>query len=574
MKYKSLTTPMRQQVDYLKKLKLRPTAPSSEDVMAVLGEMGVGKSKMILDEWQDGVSENVYDNLLVISRAGSYKNWYEGKTEDQRSELETHLDPKLLKKMIICPWVTGSKRALEKIMFAVNTEDRIRAMFINFDALSTSKKAMNAATSFLKSGRTMLVVDESTGIKNIKSERTKVIIRVLRPLAMARRIVSGLIAPRSPFDLFWQFYFLDWRIIGFDSPLAFKNYYAVIERKCFLPNDVIRAKLLSCMGIKGVASSLPENVLKQKLIIIRNQLEQNANAVKKLTRNQVVRKLIEEAEIMRRDDMIDLIKPLGGYIPTSEKVKEYKNLEELYQKIKPYSHRVLKKDCLDLKPKTYMPPYEVELTEEQRRLYADIKLKATAELENGNYVVTKMVVDQMVRLHQIVCGHAVDENNVIHDVPSNRVQAVLDILEEHTGKAIIWATYQHEIKKLASAIREVYGPRSVALFYGKNKKSRGEDERRFLGDKECRFMISTPSAGGIGNTWNVADLVIYAANSYDLELRAQSEDRNHRKGQTKKVVYIDLITSNTVEEKIIYCLRKKIDLFTTITGENYREWVV
>lgn len=87
-------------------------------------------------------------------------------------------------------------------------------------------------------------------------------------------------------------------------------------------------------------------------------------------------------------------------------------------------------------------------------------------------------------------------------------------------------------------------------------------------------MVSTQSAGGVGNNWTVADLVIYAANSYDLELRVQSEDRAHRKGQKKSVTYVDLVARGTVEEKIIQALRKKIDLSTAITGENYREWLI
>lgn len=574
MKYVSPTTAMKHQKEYLRRLRKRPPSPADTDVMAVLGEMGVGKSKMILDEWQEGVSNDLYDNLLVISRAGSYKNWYEGKTEEQRSELETHLDPSLHKKMLVCPWITGSKRALEKIEFSNKQPNRKRAMFINFDALSTSDKAVKAVIAFCKSGRTMGVVDESTGIKSGRSARTKVIVNKIAPLCVARRIMSGLITPRSPLDLYWQFYFLDWRILGFETPVGFRNQYAVVQKKCFLHNDVIRAKLLLSMGIKNNDSRLPDERLRHKLRLVRQHLEQDSSQVAKLPRAVVIRKLIEEADIMRRDDRIDLVKKLGGYIQVVEQIKEYKNIPDLNVKIAPYSHRVLKVDCLDLPPKIYMPPIDVELTDEQRRLYAEMKAKSTAELESGDHVVSTAVISQMIRLHQIVCGHVKDENGVVHDIPSNRIQTILDLLEEHGGKAIIWATYQQEIRKIAKAITEVYGPRSAALFYGGNKKTRGADEVRWLRDKECRFMISTQSAGGIGNTWNAADLVIYAANSYDLELRAQSEDRCHRRGQSKSVTYADLRAPGTVEDKILWSLRHKIDMFTAITGENYRTWLI
>ena len=68
--------------------------------------------------------------------------------------------------------------------------------------------------------------------------------------------------------------------------------------------------------------------------------------------------------------------------------------------------------------------------------------------------------------------------------------------------------------------------------------------------------------------------MIYYSNSYDLEIRLQSEDRAHRIGQTNKVTYIDLMTEKTVDEKIIKSLRNKIDLATKVLGEDYKEWLV
>ena len=69
-------------------------------------------------------------------------------------------------------------------------------------------------------------------------------------------------------------------------------------------------------------------------------------------------------------------------------------------------------------------------------------------------------------------------------------------------------------------------------------------------------------------------MVIYFSNNYDLELRAQSEDRAHRDGLKHAVTYVDLVAEGTVDEKIIQALRNKLDLTTAITGENYREWLI
>jgi SNF2 family DNA or RNA helicase len=123
-------------------------------------------------------------------------------------------------------------------------------------------------------------------------------------------------------------------------------------------------------------------------------------------------------------------------------------------------------------------------------------------------------------------------------------------------------------------LTEEYGPKSVAQFHGKNVGARNEEEHRFLNDPDCRFMVATQGAGMRGNTWTVADLTVYYANNYDLEQRDQSEDRNHRIGQTNRVTYVDLIAQGTRENKVIQNLRDKIDLATAINNEGYREWVV
>ncbi len=58
-----------------------------------------------------------------------------------------------------------------------------------------------------------------------------------------------------------------------------------------------------------------------------------------------------------------------------EIVVGYRNLNELTEKIKPFSYRCLKDDCLDLPSKTYMKRMIV-LTPEQKKLYKDMKEKA------------------------------------------------------------------------------------------------------------------------------------------------------------------------------------------------------
>ena len=70
-----------------------------------------------------------------------------------------------------------------------------------------------------------------------------------------------------------------------------------------------------------------------------------------------------------------------------------------------------------------------------------------------------------------------------------------------------------------------------------------------------------------------ANTVVYYSNSYDLEIRLQSEDRAHRIGQTNKVTYIDLVAPNTIDEKILQALRSKVDIAGQVLNEDTRGWL-
>lgn len=253
----------------------------------------------------------------------------------------------------------------------------------------------------------------------------------------------------------------------------------------------------------------------------------------------------------------------------------YQNLDELQEKVARYSYRVLKKDCLDLAPKTYVTR-DVDLTDEQKRMIKEIRAFGHASIgDTGKFVTTDMVIKQIMRLHMINCGFVVDdEDRIVHEVPERRTEALMETLEQHSGKAIIWAPFRRSVDRIVSALAKEYGPESVAQFHGGNKSTRGAEERRFLSSPACRFMVATQAAGMRGNTWTVADLTVYYANNYDLEQRDQSEDRNHRKGQRNPVTYVDLIARGTVDEKMVKSLRQKIDMATMINNEEFREWLI
>jgi SNF2 family DNA or RNA helicase len=257
----------------------------------------------------------------------------------------------------------------------------------------------------------------------------------------------------------------------------------------------------------------------------------------------------------------------------------YRNEEELRDLIAPHSFRVRLEDCYDMPASIYEPVY-VELTKEQQRIYNELKQFATAKIEGEAYVSSQIVIAQLLRMHQVVLGHTVDEEGNEHVIEENRTKALIEMLEEYDGKAIIWCSYDHDVLKLTQALSKAFTPEVetgvpvVARFWGGNKKSREQEEKVFKTEPGCRFMIATPDAGGMGRTWDMADLVVYYSSRDNLEHRAQSEERPKGVGKTKPIIYRDFIAPGTVEVKIVKALRDKINMAGVINGDNWREWLI
>ena len=259
---------------------------------------------------------------------------------------------------------------------------------------------------------------------------------------------------------------------------------------------------------------------------------------------------------------------------TFKQVVGYRRLDELHHKLEDFSFRVTKDECLDLPDKVYLRR-DVELTAEQRKAYDQMKLMALSVLDQG-IVSTNNALTQLMRLHQICCGHTKLDDGTEIEFPSNRLDELVAALEEGDGKVIIWANYRKDIERIRLRLQEVYGMTSVASYYGDTEADERQDiVTRFQDpNDDLRFFVGNPRTGGYGLTLTAAKTVIYYSNNFDLEVRLQSEDRAHRIGQTSKVTYIDLITPGTVDEHIVKALRNKINIASAVLGEQIKEWLI
>ncbi|MCI0560473.1 MAG: DEAD/DEAH box helicase, partial [Nitrososphaera sp.] len=252
-----------------------------------------------------------------------------------------------------------------------------------------------------------------------------------------------------------------------------------------------------------------------------------------------------------------------------QKVAGYKNLDDLTKRLGAFSFRVSKTQVLDLPPKVYQT-VEVGLSPEQEKLYKKMRRDSVAYLEGGQ-VTAMSAMTQLLRLHQIMAGHVTKDDGTVEFIPHRRIQVLMDLLEEISGKVIIWSCFQSTIRELIGALRRNYGIESTVSYYGETtEEDRAKSIERFQSDPTCRFFVGTPSTGGYGLTLTAADTVVYYMNSYSVEQRVQSEDRAHRIGQTKSVTYIDLLTPGTVDEKVLSAIRERQDIAALIMRDGWK----
>ena len=251
----------------------------------------------------------------------------------------------------------------------------------------------------------------------------------------------------------------------------------------------------------------------------------------------------------------------------------YRNLNELSEKLKPFSYRVLKDDCLDLPKKTYMKR-TVSLTTEQSKAYRQMKEMALASF-NGKMMTTATVLTQLMRLQQITCGNFVADDGTMVDLDTNRIPELMDLLDEVEGKVVIWAHFQKDVNRIIKEISKKYGENSYVDYYGKTlQEDRQKNIKKFQDPRSpVRFFIGTTQTGGYGITLTAASTMVYYSNGYDLEKRQQSEARIDRIGQTKPMTYVDIICEDTVDDRIVQALRKKVDIATQIMGEELKAWI-
>lgn len=366
-----LTQPMNHQTVALDRMKGRKH-------YGLFMEQGTGKTWCLLADAERLYEAGDIQALLVIAPNGVHTNWV-------RREIPQHVSVPHIARA----WRSGAgKRQLEHICEVFEPRKGLRIFAINIDALIT-KKGFAIAQDFAAMFKVMMVVDESSRIKNPSAGRTKAVM-ALRPCANYVRIATGTPVTNAPVDVFSQMEFLQRGLLGTSNYRAFFAQYAELMK--------------------------PDHPMMQRMI------ERNPR--------------VARAQVVARDTM-------GR--------PKWRNLDKLQRLLEPHTFRIKKEECLDLPPKIYQSHYfslapdqekAYKLMEKEQRMALGEELVAVQALSAG--IKLQQITSGFV-LHEGVPHYVFNKNP--------RLAALMDLVEDIDGQFIVWARFREEIRAITETFK-------------------------------------------------------------------------------------------------------------------------
>jgi hypothetical protein len=249
------------------------------------------------------------------------------------------------------------------------------------------------------------------------------------------------------------------------------------------------------------------------------------------------------------------------------KLKGYRNLEDLRERMAKFSSVVLREDCEDL-PDIIPLPRPIELTDEQVRLYRELHNQFTLDL-NGREVSIGENTARLVKLQQIVSGYLRDEFGEVHEIPgpNPRLEAMADEMSLGHGKAIIWCAFHEDIRRVVA--RLTADGHKVVQYHGRmSTAAKLASEIAFRNDPDIH-LVGQPKSGGRGLDFSEGDWMMWYSHTFDAIVREQGDERATEVGG-KNILRVDLIAPG-IDQYILGNVDDKLTVADAVARTGMKE---
>ncbi|MFP8892851.1 DEAD/DEAH box helicase [Chryseobacterium sp. EZn1] len=245
-----------------------------------------------------------------------------------------------------------------------------------------------------------------------------------------------------------------------------------------------------------------------------------------------------------------------------DKFEYSKRAIELQQKIKPFILRRTKKQVAKELPQKTETVIYCEMNTEQRKIYdayeKELREFIAANDDDDLNKNSMHVLTGLTRLRQI-CNSPVlmkegysGENAVKIEI---LMEQILGKSKDH--KILVFSQFVGMLDLIKAELEH----NSIQFEYLTGQtKDRGEKVAHFQNNEDIRVFLISLKAGGVGLNLTQADYIYLVDPWWNPAAENQAIDRSYRIGQTKNVIAVRMICSNTVEEKILTLQKKKKEL--------------
>lgn len=257
-------------------------------------------------------------------------------------------------------------------------------------------------------------------------------------------------------------------------------------------------------------------------------------------------------------------------------------MDKLREDMARLSFVVKKERCLDLPEKMYHT-VTVDMPDNIRKMYDEFEREFCTKLDDNTEVSTEFIIVQILKLAQICSGFAIGHKTIVDEdgiIPDEKIKSTvfmpngdykLNIMIEDAievcknGKIIIWSRFRLDASAIHNKMKAAGINGGIFAAQGQSADDRQAIVDRFNNDDSFRYICANPKSGGTGLTLLGSKAVpchtaFFYSNDFSFGQREQAEARNHRIGQTNKVLYRDYAYKNSIEESIAKALQSKKDL--------------
>lgn len=490
-------------------------------VFGLFCEQRTGKTKIVIDTAAYLFENRSIDALLIVAMPGRvHRNWV-------ALEIPAHLPDRVPRACTVWDSRRASSASFQGELDLLLETPSLAVLAVNGEAIITVA-FRKFITRFLRRRRALVVADEfSLIMKTPGTQRTKMMHAIGRqPNAAVRRILDGTPSGEGPLDLYAPLMFLDWRILGFTSFVAFRNHFAKWETgKVFDPRT-------------GTTRDYPKLVGYQNLDELQAKLAPHS------------------FRVLRKDcwDVPEKVYQIHPFQLSPEQRRVYDSLESEYEADLPTGQRVSATHVLTRYLRLQQVASNYWPSETVGTVHAACGGNGCTECDDLGVIIGKTLLRPIAATNP-------------------RIAAAREIFEMNAGRSgIVWARFHEDVDQVLELARLMAIP--ACRYDGRCSPEEKDESQDHFQLGRSQLLVGNPRSGGRGLKLSRASFILNYSNEFSLLTRLQSEDRAEEKGKLEGTGIIDLVAENTLDDLVIIpALRAKKKITDYVMNERGGRWL-